>query len=614
MAAGFAIPDTPTRYRVGTFKVDTETNKVTDPSGTEHHVRPQSIAVLSCLLDAAPRLQSANEIINTLWPRQQIDDSVIHRRISELRKLFGDSSRSSSYIETVPRKGYRIIATVSEDAPREPARKRSVAVLRFDVFEDDAALRSVADAMCEEITDYLASNTIVDVASRTVAFQVSEQLARGDPGLRDATEITERLQVGYLIEGSLRRHGDGLRVTIQLIRGRDGYHIWSRASDHPAEDQSWLTTFTRGVAHHVFSDIDFDRYQANANILPEFQGIAPKAVRHYLRAENQYRLAYLGENHSWEVFYRSLNKAIELDPGFAMAYFALANAYMDRRGGVSHAQAIREAHKAIDAGMQLESDSPDCLQQLAQIQINLDLDYRSAAASFRRCLDKNPIAKWCYIGLARIALKEGRLTEIPELIAAASQSNVVEEETGFIRVSARLMHGYGDYDRAMALNTQGLDMVFDGEERLTLLTHRADMLLETGQLDAARTVIEDVTSSDPHRLERYAGLLARIGDTDRATSILEHVTAPTDEELSLAQAFVVLGDFDQAIQRLDYGVEDRQHNVIDSLRGSSHWDPLRGDPRFDALIDRVREMEVWTNTPTLQEALPHNVRPLFARD
>jgi TolB-like protein len=196
------------------------------------HIKPKPMSVLECLTAANGAPVSRNELFEAVWPGGIVSDETLTKCVFELRKAFGDTARDSQVIETIPKLGFRLVLPVelveeelpkeelSADRPPTESQQPGIAVLPFVNMSSDPENEYFSDGMSEEILNALANTDRVPVIARTSSFQFKGQD-------RDITEIGHLLGVTHVLEGSVRRAGDSVRVSAQLINAVTGMHVWS---------------------------------------------------------------------------------------------------------------------------------------------------------------------------------------------------------------------------------------------------------------------------------------------------------------------------------------------------------------------------------------------------
>jgi len=265
--------------------------------GTEtQKLEPRMMRLLLHLANAAGTVVSIDRLLSEVWTGVVVGPASVYQAVSQLRKLVGDVDPDPTYIATVPRRGYRLVAPVRRGAAEAmplttdvvsfaPAARRwvavalggvmllafiltasalwrpsptewsaSIAVLPFIDLTAERAEQSFCDGLAEEISNRLSQIPTLRVVARTSAFAFRGQ---GE----DVRRIGKALDTDHILEGSVRRSGSHLRVTVQFVDARNGYHLWSVNYDRAADDAINLQEdISRSVAEHL---------QANFGVVPK---------------------------------------------------------------------------------------------------------------------------------------------------------------------------------------------------------------------------------------------------------------------------------------------------------------------------------------------------------
>jgi TolB-like protein len=219
-------------YEFGDFRLDAGRRVLRARDEPGHvAISPQVFETLLYLVEHAGELLEKDRLLSALWPAVVVEENSLNRVISSLRRLLGEAPGENRYIVTVPGRGYRFVADVFRVSPSltQPSFDEKVAVLPFENIGDRGSDDFLARAIAESILFRLAGIDGVAVVAQTSSFGSLGQ----DP---DAREIGRRLDARYLIEGSLQRHGDRLRVTAQLVDTLHGTDVWSLRFDCSADD------------------------------------------------------------------------------------------------------------------------------------------------------------------------------------------------------------------------------------------------------------------------------------------------------------------------------------------------------------------------------------------
>jgi TolB-like protein/DNA-binding winged helix-turn-helix (wHTH) protein/Flp pilus assembly protein TadD len=338
-------------FELGTVRIDPSSGAARGPGGIEK-LDPKVMAVLVVLAESAGRVVSRDALISRIWPDVVVGDEVLSRCIYELRRHLVQAAGDDKFrdaIETLPKRGYRLNIPVSSPAPEvvprrgrpwallvvaasvvvvaafiavgkfqlstEPARDgagaNSIAVLPFVDMSPEKDQAYLADGFAEEILNRLAQSKDLRVIARTSSF------ALRDPAL-NVTDIAGRLGVSHVLEGSVRKSDNTVRITAQLIAASNSSHVWSETYDRHVTD---LLAVQAEIANAVATALE-------ATLAPESSaaGLRPnqEAYEKFLQAEFFYYRRGAGDIPRAMGYYE---EAVSLDPRFARAWAALSGAY-----------------------------------------------------------------------------------------------------------------------------------------------------------------------------------------------------------------------------------------------------------------------------------------------
>ena len=359
--------------QIGEWTVNPSLDSISRGTETQK-LEPRTMRLLLCLAESAGEVVSVDRLLNEVWTGVVVGSASVYQAVSQLRKLLGDVDPEPTYIANVPRKGYRLVAAVkmrdrrsaiassdniSPSAPapqaaavppptrvrsklplilggaliivlivagaviwnraatrRPPSTANSIVVLPFLDMTAEKSDQSFCDGLTEELSSWLAQIPSLRVVARTSAF-----VFRGRA--QDVREIGKALDTSHILEGSVRRTDGHMRITVQLIDARTGYHLWSENFDRALADTLKVQEeISRAVAQtlKVRLTSESDR-QMSGRLTPD-----PQAYQLYL----------LGRHFSQQVSSQSQERAIELykqviaaDPKFAPAYTQLAYALLN---------------------------------------------------------------------------------------------------------------------------------------------------------------------------------------------------------------------------------------------------------------------------------------------
>lgn len=487
-------------------------------------VEPKAFDLLYCLVEHRGRTLGKDEIMERLWPRVIVSETSLTRCVMKARKAVGDSSNEQSIIRTVQRRGYRFVAdleaepvedTVHSTSSVEPE-KPSIVVLPFAGDGNDEASEALATGLTEDVIVDLSRNGWLFVIGRNSSFSYRGQTP-------SARQVADELGVRYLVEGTVRRSGDQLRVTAQLVDGLTGTQEWADRFDRPLTD---LFFVQEEISQGIVSCLGSELRRAEGR----------RARRADPEALDAWGLVHRGAAISWSSFNRDSNleaetlyrRAAAIAPDDPRAHAFLANCLaMKFTNGwcedfeATHREAWQEVRKALD----LAPNDPIVLGQVGHAHTCL-YEPDTAVRLLRRSIELDPngcfsIGVLCYAltatGQAREALdafaevmrRSPRDPSVHWYLAMASWAHLQLEEfeTGLERCQASIDHYDGWQPpwvtlallRAITGDRAGADAAMRQGRRLAPTTPR------WGFQDFFRYVAKDKAQGD-----RYAALLEDI--------------------------------------------------------------------------------------------------------
>ena len=317
-----------TVYRFNDYELDTSSHRLIR-KGESIGVEPKVFDLLRYLIEHRERMISRQELFEKLWPGQIVSDTSLSNQVKAARKAVDDNGKTQSIIRTVHGRGYQFVADVmftsagdSTDSPVLPSLdesvpnpdKPSIAVLPFENLSGDREQDYFSDGITEDIITELSRFSILDVVARHSSFALK--------GVRvDIEEVAEKLDVQYVVEGSVRRAGNRVRITAQLIDARTEKHIWGDRYDRELDD---LFAVQDEVTRAIVATL---AAQLGKTVSENAARKAPNSIKSYeylLQANRRYYRFNPDDNIAAARLYE---KAIERDPQFSRAYAGLANTY-----------------------------------------------------------------------------------------------------------------------------------------------------------------------------------------------------------------------------------------------------------------------------------------------
>ena len=567
MAAKLQVP-----FHLGAWLVDPSLDTIS--RGTQSiKLEPRMMRLLACLADSPGAVVSQERLLADVWAGVVVGPASVYQAVSQLRRLLGDTDPEPSYIATVPRKGYRLIAPVRVPTPLEapaargipgapavpalptppsppppqiegspgPLRGRrrvwmlvsvlaavsltawlawkparlllsttdegdSIVVLPLIDLTDEQRDQAFCDGLTEELSNWLAQIPTLRVVARTSAFRFR--------GLNeDVRAIGKVLGARYVLEGSMRRAGDHMRVSVQLVDARNGYQIWSSEYDRPFEDAIRIQEdISRSVAETLairLTDDTTQRFAARSTKNPE-------AYRLFLLARHEQQERSGEKNaHAIELYQQSLAS----DSQFALAYVGLAYATINQihLNGRSVAEVSAATEPLLTQAAQLEPDLSELYAVRAALREEQGRE-SDALEDLNRAVALNANDSWALAELARLHIGQGAprdaLQDIRRALALdpldyilhARQCLVLQDLARFAQATAacersRALHGTGGWDLVVsewlawsqgdlvqALNWNAAVLKSDPKS-IALYERRADFLLTLGMPGEARKVL-----------------------------------------------------------------------------------------------------------------------------
>jgi TolB-like protein/Tfp pilus assembly protein PilF len=474
-----------------------------------------------------------------------------------------------------PPEKFRQAKAKGQSAPGA-APANSIAVLPFVDLSADKNNEYLSDGMTEELINALAKVSGLRVPGRTSCFAF-----KGKSEADIFRKVGDQLHVGTVLEGSVRKAGDKLRVTAQLINVSDGYHLWSKDYDGDVRD---IFTFQSNVAQRVVEALQINLGVEEARALAKKPTENPEAHRLYLLG--RYEFGKYSEA-GWTNSIRYYEQALKLDPKFALAYCGLADTYAYMGGVVMPSkEAVVKEKEFAQRALQLEP-------QLAEAHLSLAcalagaFDWRNAQVEFDRAIELNPNLAWAYEIYAWFL---GGLGRLDEAIAKDKKAIEIDPLNSFFQAAlAYFLYHARRYDDAFVQIKKTLDL----DPTSTLARHLLGCcLLWKG--DTAGAIAEFQRSKIMVAGAWYQGLLgyayAISGDRPKAEQILRELEEMAKRQYvsstAFADIYLGLGEKEKALDWLEKSYQD-QESACWYLKVDPIYDSVRNNPRLQALVEKV---------------------------
>ena len=459
---------------------------------------------------------------------------------------------------------------------RSAAPAKSVAVLPFVNLSADKLDEYLSDGMTEELINALARVPGLRVPGRTSCFAF-----KGKTETDIFRKVGDQLQVNTVLEGSVRKAGEKLRVTAQLINVSDGYHLWSEDYDGDVRD---IFTFQSNVAQRVVEALQIKLGVEAARALAKKPTENPEAHRLYLLG--RYEFGKYGEA-GWTSSIRYYEQALKLDPNYALAYCGLADTYAYMGGVVMPSrEAVVKEKEFAQRALQLEPQLAEAHLSLAAALAGA-FDWRNAQVEFDRAIELNPNLAWAYEIYAWFL---GGLGRLDEAIAKDKKAIELDPLNSFFQFAlAYFLYHARRYDNAIVQIRRTLEL----DSTSTLARHLLGCcLLWKGH--TAGAIAEFQQSKIMVAGAWYQGLLgyayAISGDRPKAEQILRELEQMAKNQYVSSTAFadihLGLGEKEKALDWLERSYQD-QESACWYLKVDPIYDCVRNEPRFQALVQKV---------------------------
>lgn len=536
------------RFQVGEWLVEPDLNRICR-ADTIVPVEPKAIDVLECLADNPGEVLSKEKIIRTVWPDTFVSSGSLTYSISELRKALGDDAKNPRFIQTIPRKGYRLIAPVTQ---RKPSLKSqpSVAILAFSDMSPEKDQEYFCDGTAEEIINSLTRVRGLRVAARTSAFAFKGKS-------EDVRTIGRKLGVTAVLEGSVRKAGDKLRITVQLINVEDGYHLWSERYDRELRD---VFVIQDEISRSIAAALKITLGPKESDAIGRIPTTDLQAYDYYLRGKQFY---YQYKRKGVEFALRLFSQAIELDPNYARAYAGIADccAFLFMYAG-SHETHRRQADSASQKAIDLDPGSAEAHASRG-VALSLKGQYDEAERMFETAIRLDPWLFEAYYFYARVAFAQGKLEKAVELYAKSSE--VLPQDYQAPLLVAQIYCDLGREAEAEAARRRGVQLA---EARLRL------------------------NPDDVRAVYMGANGLVALGEYELGLQWAYEALAMEPEEplvlYNVACIQSLAGRSQDALDTLEKAVRSGLTQK-EWLEHDSNLDPLRGHPRYKSLIGLLEE-------------------------
>jgi TolB-like protein/Tfp pilus assembly protein PilF len=560
--------------------------------GVRLRLADQPFQVLASLLEHPGQVVTREDLRRRLWPDEVfVDfDNVLNTAVARLRDTLGDSAERPRFIETLPKRGYRFMAAVSQPvAAAEPAlpRRSRLLVLPFVNLSGDPAQEYFNDAMTGEIITELAglAPDALALIARTTAMHY-----KGSH--KDIAHIGRELGVDYIVEGGVRRTSDRIAVSVTLVRASNQMHVFARRYDVDLREMFDVQrSIARDIAAHLDIPIAGAARPTVAVAAPE--RTTPKRNRDAYDeyVQGRHHLARLTPE-AFATARQHFEEAIARDPTFALAYDSLAEIYwyLGYVGYLSPEDAFSTGVLYAMRALEIDNTIGEPRAMLALYHKQVDYNWPEVDSAMARALELSPASPIVRTRYAFNALMpQGRLEKAVEELERAIEW---DPASAFIRSHlAIVLVLWRRWDRAM----DQARIVLELEPKayiahlVTSVCYR-ERRMPDDAIAAQRLATE--LSGNSSAMLGWLGLMLGVGGRRaEARTQLEHLvdraTRVYVPPTSIAWIHLALGEIDDAFEWLDRAVEAHDQLIM-PIKSYAFLDAIRSDPRFLALLRKMR--------------------------
>ncbi len=629
------------RLCFGVFEVDIPAGELRK-HGLRIRLQEQPFQVLAVLLERPGGVVTREELKKKLWPADTfVDfDHGLNKAISKIREALNDSAENPRFIETVARRGYRFLPEVrvpdaavvrspaagtrlhpeaensnppyldqeSATSGRPPSSSkwkisavvlvlfvtslsswklyswyhpslvvRSLAVLPLESLSSDASQDYFADGMTDELISDLGQISALRVISRTSVMGYKH-------ALKSLPQIAHELNVDAVVEGTVLRSGEQVRITAQLIEASTDKHLWSQSYQGELKDTLALQS---EVARAIADQIQINVNPQERAALKSVKAVNPQAYQSFLKGRFFWNKRTAD---GLKIALAYFNQAIEEDPKYAPAYSGLADTYSLlgdwQYAAMTPKEALPKAKASAIKALELDNALGEAHNSLAFCLDGFDWDIKSAGTEFQRAIALNPgyatAHHWYAWHLSLLGNYDEAISEMRKAQDLDPLSLIINADLAELLMLAH------SYDESIRQSRKTIEM----DPNFAFAHNQlAQAYLQKHMNDEAVAELKkaaQLSGESPTVMANLARAYIASGKKNEATKILNDLTKKSNATYSnapeIAVIYAALGNSDQAMNWLEKGYEERFNPGVLLRPG---LDPLRSDPRFQDLEHRV---------------------------
>jgi len=616
-------------YAFGGFRLDPAERRLLRDE-TPVPLTPKCFDLLVIFVENSGHLIGKEELIERLWPNQIVEEANLSFNISTLRKALGQGSNGEPFIETVPKRGFRFVAHVEEQLEEQAvpsrllkpasrlvsdsgesrrsklryvlagslvillaavfagsfywrsrhgaavAKPNSIAVLPFKSIgseKDDEYLElGMADALITRLSNL---NGIVVRPTSSVSKYIGSE--------DDAVTVGRALAVDSVLDGSVQKVDERIRITVRLIRVKDAMPLWAATFDEKWTD---VLSVQSSIAQKTVGALALQLTGEERSMLSKRYTDNLEAYQLYLKGR------YSSKKTTPEGFWKAIeyyNQAIALDRHYALAYAGLADCYYWLSFGMPPREVMPKMKAMAMKAVEFDESLAEAHSSLSIALAYYDLDWSSAEKEIKRAMELNPGNFQVHLSYGDLLSSLGRFDD-----ATVEFKKAQELDPTSTMISAYLAYNFvrsGDYDRAIEESLRALDLEPDAHELNGVLGFAYLYKGEPTKALAAFQKIRDIVKPSTFGLEGIGRSYAAMGERNKSLNIIDELREASKREyvssFPIATIYLQLGDKNKALEYLEKTYEERNTTSLALLKTDRQFDVLRSDPRFITLLRKL---------------------------
>lgn len=606
-------------YEFGPFRIDT-VERLLRRGEELISLTPKAIDTLLALISNRGQLIEKDDLLKMVWPDTFVEEGGLSRNVSALRKALGEGPDEVRYIETIPKRGYRFVADVSEVSgdrqapippppeptpagppwlawaaavvlviviglvayfwlPKPPGTGISLVVLPFKNLSNDQAQEYFAEGMTEELINRLDRISALRTISRTSAWTYKD-------AKKPLGQIARELKVDSVVEGSVEWSKNRVRISARLVNAKTEKALWSDSYESDLPD---ILSLQSELAGAIAREVQVKLTPQEKLLLTSARKVDPEAYQAYVNGRYQWnKRSPAGVKLSIEYFERAIKK----DPSYAPAYAGMADAYA-LLGSIGvdvlpPREAMPKAEAAALKAVQLDESLAEGHTSLAYAKLSYRWDWTTAEKEFKRAIELNPgyatAHQWYAHYMLAMGLLDEALVEMERARNVDPYSKVINVGVGWCHYQARRYdRAIDEYRKTLEIDpgfflahcTMGMAYEQKGLYKEAIEHYKTGLSLSAGALfPSARLTHAYAKSGNRQEAERMLDDLLRLSNQRYIPAVY------------IASIYEALGDDNRLMEWVDKACQERSDYLI-YLRTEPSLDRMRLDPRFIKVLQQV---------------------------